>query len=131
MPEKVNYPELCKCSKFTEEYGEMRCVNCHSLQPPEKADKIDNILGNFSIASDDLDGICYGWDKYEVEKKKLENLTKQALYKAIVEDSRWPKKSKLREESEEWHISNLVTDAENGMISECESILASILGVKE
>jgi len=91
---------------------------------PEKVDKIlEGIrFDNFVLNPDTM--------KIETEEDFFSS-KKQALYKAIVEDSRWPKKSKLREESEEWHISNLVTDAENGMISECESILASILGVKE
>ena len=139
MPEKVNKPDqICSiCGAEYKSYWDGYCPDCEIeedikiLEQQEKANVFDMILAKFKRESDRERSHIKNNADWEKHLRVVHDKTRQALYKAIIEDDRWPKKSKLREESEEWHISNLVTDAENGMISECESILASILGVKE
>jgi len=98
MPEKVNKPDqICSiCGAEYKSYWDGYCPDCEIeedikiLEQQEKANVFDMILAKFKRESDRERSHIKNNADWEKHLRVVHDKTRQALYKAIIEDDRWP-----------------------------------------
>jgi len=130
MPEKVNKPDqICSiCGAEYKSYWDGYCPDCEIeedikiLEQQEKANVFDMILAKFKRESDRERSHIKNNADWEKHLRVVHDKTRQALYKAIIEDDRWKNSYKLYLKPIDYY----------GHTNKVEELaLAEILGVKE